>query len=163
MKLVFGVMDVAYTHATGDDVAASAKTTGDVAEILESKYHVMETFFALRKDRIAKILEQSVADNIQAVINGQRPTDHSALTFEGEQKIEAEFRAFLTADEMSTLVGALSPIPEVGVVGGFTGAAGRGVSHRKLHPYAQKNKARPAFVDTGLYRASFRAWISRNG
>jgi hypothetical protein len=34
-----------------------------------------------------------------------------------------------------------------------------GVNHRKKHPYSSENEARPAFIDTGLYMASFRAMI----
>ena len=177
MKLIFGVVDVAYTHATGDDVTASAKTTGDVAEILEDKYDVMGTFFELRKDKIATILADSMGKALQDLIAGvgpQRPIvrrhsityktggsqkqggqkstksgteTHRSFTFEGDQAIEAEFRAFLTANEMAQLIGKVSPVAGgggmfSGVVSGFAGAAGRGVSHRFLH------------------RASVRAWTS---
>jgi hypothetical protein len=38
-------------------------------------------------------------------------------------------------------------------------AAQMGVNHRKKKPYSSKNEARPAFIDTGLYVASFRAMI----
>jgi hypothetical protein len=38
-------------------------------------------------------------------------------------------------------------------------AARRGVSHLLPHPYSKNNPPRPSFIDTGLYRKSFRAWV----
>ena len=152
MKLVLGVLDVAYS-----DAQSGAKTTGDVAEILEQKYHPMETFYEARKTQIADYLAQSVVDAIEVVVRGGR---HVQPTFAGAQKIEAEFRAFLSANEMGKL-GFLSDAEREYTLTHapkYTGAAQAGVSHRKKHPYAAKNKARPVFIDTGLYQASFRAY-----
>jgi hypothetical protein len=151
MILHLGVLDVAYSDANGD----GSTSTGDVAEILEANYHVMETFYELRREKIAGYLADSMANAIQALVNsGRRPDTRSTFTFEADQKIETEFRTFLDANEMGRLYAA------------FTGrslsaAADRGVNHRKKNPYAQSNKARPAFIDTGLYRASFRAWTTQ--
>lgn len=150
-----GVVDVAYAGARG---SAGATTTGEVAKILEDKYHVMETFFEARKDAIAAAAAESVERAIEELMQFGQVIDP---TYRAEQKIDAEFRAFLTNDEMTKLVGGLSPSESalLGRGGTFTGAAMQGISHRKKHPYAKKNKARPAFVDTGLYRASFRSWF----
>lgn len=155
MKLVLGVLDVAYSDAS----AGGATTTGEVATILEDRYHVMTTFYDSRQEKIADWLAGSVADAIENLVATGR---NVAPTFEAEQQIETEFREFLSRNEMASMLATLTP-SELAYftdsTGGFTGAASRGVNHRMKHPYAKANKARPAFIDTGLYQASFRAWI----
>ena len=157
MKLVLGVLDVGYAEANG----SGSSTTGDVAEILESQYGVMATFVEMRRDRIAGMLADSMANAIADLVAG-KPVDTAAPTFEGEQKIETEFRAFIYSNTMQKTLDAASQFSNGGItgVGGvISKAAQAGVSHRKKHPYAKKNKPRPAFVDTGLYVQSFRAWV----
>lgn len=146
MRLVFGVLDVSYADANG----SGSSTTGDVAEILEKNYHVMETFYELKKEQIASVLADSVADAIADLIAGHQ----TEPTFTGTQKIETMFRTFLDANEMAALAS------KYGMT--LSAAAVAGVNHRKKMPYSSKNKARPAFVDTGLYRTSFRAWMEKN-
>lgn len=155
MKLVLGTLDVAYANPG----SKGAITTGEVAQLLEKRYHVMETFYESRKEKIAEWLAGSVANAIETIVS----TGANVMpTLEAEQNIEAEFRAFLSANEMAMMVAGLTESERnyfLGSTGGFTGAAMRGVSHRKKKPNSKKNKARPAFIDTGLYQASFRAQI----
>lgn len=161
VKLVLGTLDVAYggAHGRGD----GATTTGDVAELLESRYHVMATFYDSRQDKIGEWLAGSVANAIETLVAAPKEAKPNLMpTADAEQKIEAEFRGFLDADEMTKMVAGLSESERsyfIGSTGGFSGAALAGVNHRKKHPFSKKNKARPAFVDTGLYRQSFRAVI----
>ena len=159
MKLELGVLDVAYSGANGK---SGTDTTGEVAEVLEAKYYVMETFFELRRDEIADWLAESVADEIENVMNGNRP--NFTPTMAAEQKIEAEFRAFLDAGEMSKLVGSLSEGESAAFDWSktFDSAGKRGVNHRKKAGVNKNNAARPAFIDTGLYQTSFRAWVERD-
>ena len=96
MELVLGVLDVAYSDAS----AGGATTTGEVAQILEDRYHVMMTFYESRKEKIDGWLAQSVANAIETMVSSGR---HVSLTFDAEQMIEAEFRAFLSANEMGRL------------------------------------------------------------
>jgi hypothetical protein len=153
VRLVLGVVDVAYSDAAGG-ATAGAKTTGDVATILEAKYGIMAAFVDLRYDKIAGYLADSMAASIERLVkSGQRVDETATLTYGGDQKIEREFRAFLSANELAHLVAAAGG-------GVLSQAAEAGVSHRRKRPYA-KRKARPAFVDTGLYMASFRAWTTR--
>lgn len=157
MKLKLGVLDQAYSDAQ----AGGAQTTGEVAQILEDKYHVMETFYALNQDKIAGWLADSVQKAIESLALGA-PVN-ALPTMDAEQKIEDEFRDFLDSNAMGTLSFlseaerdyALAHMPA------YTGAASRGVSHRKKQPDAAKNKPRPVFIDTGLYQASFRAWVEK--
>ena len=155
--LNLGVIEVAYSDASG----GGAKTTGDVAQILEDKYHVMMTFYETRKDKIDDWLAGSVADAVDILVSTGR---NVMPTLEAEQKIETEFRAFLDANEMGTLSFLSEAEREYFLANSpaYTGAANAGVSHRKKNPYAKKNKPRPVFVDTGLYQDSFRAWVSED-
>lgn len=142
MKLVFGVVDFPYQQGSN-----SGATTGDVAEILEAKYHVMEHFYEAHKEDIARNLEESLSDAIEAVMMGA-PSQNPFLA--GASEIETRFRHFLSQREMDSL----------GYPGIPTKAAQKGVSHRFKHPYA-KRAPRPSFIDTGLYEQSFRAWLEK--
>ena len=138
-----------YSQAEGNG-KSQPTTTGAVAQILEDTYAVMGTFFELKSAKIAGFLADSLAHALEDRIGGRR--GGNSPTFEAEQKIEAEFRTFLDANEMNKI-----SLVSMGV--SISGAADRGVSHRKKHPFAGKNPSRPAFIDTGLYRASFRAVV----
>ncbi len=147
-KLIFGELEEAYAEAYGGK--SRTTTTAQVGEILEQRYHVMQTFFDLRKGQIAEYLADGMAIVLQDHLSG-RKTPAGPMT-RAEQQMEAAFRSFLDANEMQKLALALGRAP-------ISGAAMRGVSHTKLHPYASKNRARPAFIDTGLYRLNFRAEV----
>ncbi len=178
MKLVMGVVDVAYSDAN----SGGATTTGEVAQILEDKYHVMETFLVTREEKIAEWLADSMGNAIADLVSGGRPNRdpfHDAM-----KDIEAEFRSFLDANEMAHLVAGLSEGESAAFDWSrtFNSAANQGVSHRfkdvnnraikggKLLSAAMAGKLgkrtqarargpRPAFIDTGLYQASFIAWV----
>ena len=181
ITLHLGVLDVAYSDASSD----GAKTTGEVAEGLENGFgkahgkggfHIMQKFFDSRKDKIAQWLADDMAASIQTLVNTGGRIDTSGrvssashqiagkkrivsgeqfgtLTYGADQKIETEFRAFIFSSEMQATLTAAGG-------GSISAAADAGVNHRKKKAYAKANKARPAFVDTGLYVSSFRAWTS---
>lgn len=121
-------------------------TTGDVATWLEHKYHVMEHFFERHKADIEAPLVQSVKRAVDAILAGA-PSRLDPFG-SGLGAIEESFRMMLDRRELDML----------GYPGIPTAAAQAGVDHRKAHPYA-KRKARPSFIDSGLYQASFKAWI----
>jgi hypothetical protein len=110
----------------------------------------MEGFFMLRKGKIADYLAGGMGTAIQNLVAG-RPNIGNAM-FDVSQKIDAEFRSFIYANELQKISMAIGAGP-------ISMAAQRGVSHRKKHPYAGKNPARIAFVDSGLYVQSFRSEV----
>ena len=121
-------------------------STGDVAEILENRYHVMEIFFeTVGREQISTALEHSIAGAIENMNVGQ-PIGSIAPTAEAEGEIETAFRFFLSQREMDMLHRGVP-----------TRAAMLGINHRLLHPYARSNPPRPSFIDTGLYQANMRA------
>lgn len=152
MILKFGVLDVPYGDAKSYREVKRKKpksmngsqTTGDVAEILEKKYNIMEFFWNLYGDKIGDALFDSVEGAAESVLMGAPATidPYGSATAE----IETLFRGMLTEQKMD------------GQPGVATEAAKEGVSHRFKHPYA-KRPPRPSFIDTSLFEASFRAWV----
>lgn len=142
MKLHLGVVDVAYSGEDG------AKTTGEVAEILEDNYHIMRIFYELNEQFIADKIADALGGALESLAQGKPYSP--AMLKPALPKVDERFRDFLDRDEISRLLPATQQIA----------AAQKGVSHRKKQPYAKKNKPRPAFVDTGLYQRSFRSWVS---
>lgn len=144
--LHLGVLDVGYTDAQG------TTTTGDVAEILESRYHIMRTFVELKEDLIARVLVDQVAGAIESIAQGKRMTPDWKPSM---GKIEEAFRDFIDSGEMQTQFTSFAQtLPE-----GLTiQAAAEGINHRMKDP--DTGTSRVAFKDTGLYQASFRAWVT---
>jgi hypothetical protein len=142
VKLSLGVHDIAYS----DPDNPGTTTTGQVAEILEKKYHVMRVFYELEEKRIGDLLTEGVAKTLKAREAGHVVPERVPLRGEME-KIDAMFRDYLDADLWQSLTGKT------------IAAAAAGISHRKK---AKKNSGpRPAFIDTGQYQASFSAMIKK--
>lgn len=145
--LHLGVVDVSY------QTGRNAMSTGDVAEILEGRYGIMQAFWNRHgKDYIDDLVMGSV-QAMEASITGQ-PARSDPRTVLG--KMRHGFQQFISSKEAESAVRDVGPmrfpVP--------TKAALRGVNHRLKHPYSKRNSRRPSFRDTGLYMASFRAWIS---
>jgi hypothetical protein len=123
------------------------KTTVEVANELESRYHIVETFWEMEEDKFIEVLEDAFADDIEEVMQmGQIPKT-GGISDKETDKIEARFRNYLTNKRFD---GVIAGVPTL--------AAQRGVSHLKQHPYAKRGP-RPSFIDTGMYMRSFRAWV----
>lgn len=128
--------------------ASGTQTTGDVAEILEAKYGIMDAFAFAQLPDIAKDLEESIAGALETLMMGGAPSANPFAS--AESAITARFKQFL----------ATGAIEHMGIEGVPTQAAMKGVNHRLKHPYAKSNPRRESFVDTGAYSAHFLAWIS---
>ena len=148
--LHLGVDDIPYSEAPppvkrGRKPAAPAnETTGDVAELLEDKYHIIQIFYEQHQKDIAQALEESLAGTLENLLLGA-PTNLSPLG-EATDKIQTTFKRFLSEQEMDRL--GYPDIP--------TKASLMGISHRFK---GKKGSPRPSFIDTGLYENSFRAWV----
>jgi len=126
--------------------ASGAQTTGDVAQILEDKYHVMETFYTLNQQEIADSLAQTMVDALDNLIDrGEVPT--RIFPAEGQGDIQKEFNSFIDNKVMDNLVPGVP-----------TQAAQMGVNHRLK---IKRGPARPSFKDTGAYEGAFRAWVDQ--
>lgn len=143
--LHLGVADVPYA-------SKSRKTTGDVAEILEGRYGIMQAFWARHGQ---DYVDGLVMDSMQAMEASLSGKSMKADTRSVLSQMQHDFRTFISSREAESAVRGVGPmrfpVPTL--------AALRGVSHRYKHPYAKGHGRRPSFRDTGLYEASFRAWI----
>ena len=164
LTLHLGMIDVPYANEAKPEKVAQAKkgkankplnpktasgtqTTGDVAEILEAKYGVMDTFVFARLPDIAKELESSIAGALETLMMGGSPDPNPFKS--AESAVTTMFKQFL----------ATGAIEHMGIQGVPTQAALKGVNHRLKHPYAKSNPRRESFIDTGGYSAHFVAWI----
>ena len=160
--LVMGVVDIPYVDQSPPKKAAKARkgkaakpkkpakgkkgvqqTTGEVAEILEDKYHVMEHYVHDSMPYIQRCLIESLEGSI---VNLSIGLGVPATPFEGANDLIAQnFRDFLDRSVIETM----------GIPGVPTQAAKDGVNHRlKL----KKGNRRPSFIDTGLYQTSAKVW-----
>ncbi len=131
--LHLGVVDVPYTRK-GDTA-----TTGQVAEWLEDEYHVMRVFVELHEQKIADLIALRLAAIVDVGLKNQ-----ASIVF---NEVESLFKDYLMNSEWASIAPTSRQIV----------AAQSGKSKRFKSGKAKK--ARPAFIDTGLYMASFRAWI----
>lgn len=142
--LHLGVIDVPYAFT------ADMLSTGDVAEYLEThkdgslKYGVMTHFYELNADKVVDHLADSVAGTIENILAGAPTTGDPFAEAMGH--VEEDFRRYI--DEEGITASSAPGVP--------TQAALDGVSHRFK---GKKGPRRPSFRDTGLYQASFRAWV----
>lgn len=157
--LHLGVIDIPYAYEQEGErktkkrkgkkkkKVVKSTTTGDVAEIIEEKYHLMETFFEVHEDRIAEVLTESLAGAVESQLMGAPASADQFAA--GTQEINAMFKHFVASREAE----------RVNIPGTPTRAALKGVSHRRAHPYAKANPRRPSFIDTGLFVDNFMSWI----
>jgi hypothetical protein len=124
------------------------QTTGDIAEILEKRYDVMGGFFELHGQEVADALADAMVGALEDVMVGAPVASTESLLAPAMEEVGEKFREFIDKEELAYL--------EEGVP---TAAALRGVSHRFKQPYARGHPRRPSFVDTGMYRESFVAWM----
>lgn len=137
--LHLGVLDVPYSDGK--------RSTGDVAQILEDKYHVMELFAEdYGADAISKAFEEAARDALEDLLSGA-PVDSLSLTQSATDDIETAFKTFIDRRGLDYIVPGVP-----------TKASLKGVNHRFKRATAKTNPVRPSFRDTGLYEASMKAW-----
>jgi hypothetical protein len=141
--LSLGVLDVAYSDPDDKNLT----TTGEVAEFLEKWFEVMGTFWELYSEKISSEIASAMANDIAAMAKGE-PLGKQPIQRVME-KIQLWFSSYLDQGEWEAHTGIK------------IGAAHEGVSHRfkDVKNLEGKRDTRPAFIDTGLYQAAFRAWI----
>jgi len=121
-----------------------SKTVGQVAEELEKKYHIVETFFNLEEDFIVDNFEGAYANAMVQGIGGG-----SWDPAWDPSKLDNRFRRSLSSKRFD---GLIRGVP--------TKAAQKGVSHLRMDPYGSR-APRPSFIDTSLYQRSFKAWTEK--
>ena len=150
IRINFGVTDLPYSH--GDLGKSStgrkrASTTGDVAEILESKYGIMEFFWDNHKGEIVEALSEGLRGSLETLLMGG-PAQGS---FTGSSEVERLFQHMIDSKEMDFKA------PGVPTKASLGGVSNRFKKRRQLSKQQQRT-SRPSFYDTGLYESSFRCW-----
>lgn len=135
ITLHLGVIDIPYE---GENT-----TTGDVAEHLEEKYQIMQTFFDRYGNDISALMSNDLAANLENLLAGAPPIRDPLA--ESMSRVHDLFVAFLDNEEMNGMPG----VP--------THRALLGISKRFKR---KKGDPRPSFIDTGTYQASMRSWVS---
>lgn len=159
ITLHLGVIDQPYTSWDGGKKAADPKrrgkagpppkkvrppvTTAMVARWLEDRYHVMEIFYEV-DGGVQAALRESIEDAMESTLMGAPVGANPFLGATSE--IQKRFKQFISKRTMETL----------GYPGVPTRAALMGVNSRLKK---RRGKRRPSFRDTGLYQASFMAWV----
>ena len=134
MRLCLGVVDIPYADKEGE-------TTYEVAQLLEKKYAVMGTFFEMHGKDIAADLESGIAGAIENAFAGAASKDIFAGAM---SKTEQRFKEYIDKEEHGIRL-KKHDAPKAG--------------GRKKRQY-RKVKNTTAFIWSGLYRMSFRSWIT---
>jgi hypothetical protein len=135
MKLSLGVVEVPYADITGQD-------TGEVASLLEAKYGVMQGFVDRNMDHIAGSIEDGIAGALESVLAGA-PENFNVFG-SAMSNIEDRFHDYIDREEHGIRTKAKDE-PKAGA--------------RKKRQY-RKASGKTTFVDSGLYRNNFKAWIN---
>jgi hypothetical protein len=146
LKLHLGVIDQPYAQDSPDG-SKKAVTTGEVAQWLENRYHIMEIFYQFHEQEIADKLAEGMGDALEAIMMGAPPSLQPTL--EALSAEEAVFKLWL----------ALGEIEKLGIPGVPTLAAQNRESLRLKLKKKFRGPARPSFIDTGLYESSFKMWM----
>jgi hypothetical protein len=118
-------------------------TAEDVGNILESNYGILDVFKEVYNEEITNIVSETFENFIvETLTEVRKPTSARMVKYMAPKtrEIEKMFRGFLDKEEMN---GMAEGVP--------TKAALTGGSRRR-------KRSGPSFIDTGIYRASFRAW-----
>lgn len=136
-RLHFGFTDAHYAY--GD----TSRTTHDVADFLEAKYHVVENFVTDNEQDIRALVKEQSARHAHAVIKGRPPNNLKMTT-----DIKRMFSSYILRKRLDRRVGGVPTLASL-----------RGVNHRLKHPYRKGNPVRPSFYDSGLYLQNFKSWV----
>ncbi|HSY75450.1 MAG TPA: hypothetical protein VK890_01260 [Bacteroidia bacterium] len=165
LTLHFGFVQTPYTSETRFRPATSAKaaeklkrkrgfrstmTADKLANILEAKYNIVHTFSEVHDEDIRDIINngfKEVAERMILERKGHSKASLKNLMKSATRQVEELFKAFLDNEEMN---GRVEGVPSKAATKGKLGGRGR---------ITRSGIARPTFVNTGIYKNSFRAWI----
>lgn len=139
MKVCLGVIDVPYDY--GDRSA----TTHEVAEHLEDQYQIFTHFWEVHQDTIIPEVGEALAWSIINHLQHGAPLSSGELLGDTMQS----FNIFLEREEMAGL--SVDGVPTL--------AAIAGKNSRLKQEFGAR---RPSFIDGGLFKSSFVAWIDND-
>lgn len=143
LKLCFGVIDQPYDY--GDE---PGKTTFEVAQDLEERYEIFSHFWDMHKEEIIREAGEMLVYQLVNHLKHKAPLP--SVQVMGDTL--GIFHRFLEAEEMAGLTINGNQVP--------TWAARRGIDSRKKNKFT--GERRPSFIDGGLFKDSFLAWIDND-
>lgn len=143
LKVCFGVIDQPYDY--GDE---PGKTTFEVAQDLEKRYEIFSHFWDMHKEEIIREAGEMLAYQLVNHLKHKAPLPSVQVM----GKTRGIFHQFLEVEEMAGLTINGNPVP--------TNAALMGVNSRLKDKYT--GERRPSFIDGGLFKTSFIAWIGND-
>lgn len=131
-------------------------TTAQVARWLEDRYHVMEVFYE-SDGGVLPLLRESMEDAMEDVLMGSPVGANPFLAATSE--IQKRFKQFISNRTMETM-----GYPGVPTKAALMGISSRFKAHKSGIGLVRRKGSvagvrRPSFRDTGLYQASFMAWV----
>jgi hypothetical protein len=123
----------------------TGKTVGQVAEELEKKYGVVETFYNLEENYIVDSFEGAYINGMELGMGG----GSWDVIWDPSITLGSKFRRSLSSKRFD---GLIRGVP--------TRASIKGVSHLRADPF-KASSPRPSFIDTSLYQRSFKAWTEK--
>ncbi|HEM8064382.1 TPA: hypothetical protein U2L90_001627 [Enterobacter hormaechei] len=139
MKVCLGVVDMPYDY--GDTSA----TTHEVAEDLQDRYQLFTHFFETHKKEICAEVGEALAWSLINHIQHGAPLTQGELLGQTMQ----QFNIFLEQEEMAGL--SVDGVPTLAALEGKN-------SRLKI----ERGERRPSFIDGGLFKSSFVAWIGND-
>jgi len=137
MKLIFGVWDVPYSKK-------ESVTTGEVANRLESKYHIMGTYLANQGEFVAQEIAERLSDNLM-----RRTPIRKEMSLSG---IEHDLKSSISQRKFDQWIGP----PLVPTKAALMGVSLRFKSGKRRGKAKVSGVERPSFIDTGIYQRSIR-------
>jgi len=134
---------------------SKTKDAEKVSNILEDKYGILEFFNEKYSGLIETMISSRFEDLAEEVLARPQGRQYTIAKMSNIMKpvskdIEKMFREFLDKEEMNASGNAGIP----------TGAALLGIRHG-IGSKTLKGVPRPSFIDTGIYRASFRCSVDK--
>lgn len=139
MKVCLGVIDLPYDY--GDNPA----TTYEVAEELQERYKLFSHFWDLHQNQIVPEVGEALAYALINHIQYGAPMPGGELLGETMKA----FNVFLEGEEMAGL--SVDGVPTLAALEGKN-------SRLKI----DRGERRPSFIDGGLFKSSFVAWIGND-
>lgn len=140
MRVCLGVIDMPYDY--GD---TPEKTTFEVAQDLQEEYQIFSHFWAAHRDEIIRDAGTELA--YQLINHLKHKASMTGITLlEGTEKA---FHVFLEKEEMAGL--SVDGVPTLAALQG-----------RNSRLKKERGERRPSFIDGGLFKSSFVAWIDND-
>ncbi|EGM7354737.1 hypothetical protein IRY04_000970 [Salmonella enterica] len=145
MKVCLGVIDMPYDY--GDTSA----TTYEVAEDLQDRYQLFTHFFESHKKEICAEVGEALAWSLINHIQHGAPLTQGELLGETMQ----QFNIFLEREEMAGLAPG-------GFINGNKVPTRAALDGKNSRLKIERGERRPSFIDGGLFKSSFVAWIGND-